>query len=87
MNEAAEILVIITSSVLILFLLLAIILLTQFIFLIRRIKKLIHKAENMADAVEAIGETLSKASFSAGLANVVGSFIGSLSKAKNKRGK
>lgn len=58
MDTAAEILVIITSAVLILFLLLAIYLSVLAIKLVKRLKHLAERAESVADAVENIGESL-----------------------------
>jgi len=87
MDEATEILVIITSSVLIAFLLLGITLLLQFIFLLRKIKKLVHKAESVAETVEAVSETLGKAAIPAAFGKIIGSFIASATKAQSKRRK
>lgn len=87
MDEATEILVIITSSVLIAFLLLGITLLLQFIFLVRKIKKLIQKAENVAETVEAVGETLGRAVLPAAFGKILSSFIASVTREQSKRGK
>ena len=86
MDNATQILVIITSSVLILFLLFAITLLFQFIFLMRRIKHLIQKAESVADTVEAVSETFGKAAVPAAVGKVLGNFLSTLAK-QGKRGK
>lgn len=87
MDDATQILVIITSSVLIIFLLLFIILLLQFIFLIRRIKRLLHKAENVAETVEAVSETLGRAALPAAFGKVLANLMASMSKAQSKRRK
>jgi biopolymer transport protein ExbB/TolQ len=55
MEQAAEILVIITSSVLVLFLLVSIFLLAQIIIVVKHLKRLAERAETVADSVESIG--------------------------------
>lgn len=55
MDTATQILVIITSSVLVIFLLVSIFLTIQVIAVVKRIKHLTERAETVADSVEAIG--------------------------------
>lgn len=81
MDEATQILVIITSSVLILFLLLAMFGAVQFILLMRKVKKLVQKAENVTDTVESIGETIKAAQATIGISSVVTALINSITKA------
>lgn len=61
MEQATEILVIITSSVLVIFLLISIFLLIQIIAVIKRIKHLAERAETVADSVESIGAAFQEA--------------------------
>jgi len=56
MNTAEQILVIITSAVLILFLLLAIAATIYLIKLVRNIRRVVAKAEDVVDSAEAVAE-------------------------------
>lgn len=56
MENAQEILVIIVSSVLTLFLLISIVLLILIIKLVLSVKRVVNKAEQLADKAEALGE-------------------------------
>ncbi len=86
METATEILVIITSSVLVLFLLLAIVGVVQLILLVRQIKHIIKRAESVADTVEAVSETFGKAAAPAAVGKIIGNFLQGLTKDK-KRGR
>lgn len=81
MDEATEILVIITSSVLVVFLLLAIFGAIQFILVMRKVKKLVKKAENVTDTVESMGETIKTAQATIGISSIVTALINSITKA------
>lgn len=61
MEQATELLVIITSSVLIVFLLASIFLIAQILLVVRHIKHLAEKAETVADSVESIGAAFQEA--------------------------
>lgn len=61
MEQATEILVFITSSVLVLFLLLSIFLVIQVLLVIRHVRRLAARAETVADSVESIGVAFSEA--------------------------
>jgi hypothetical protein len=85
MDEATEILVIITSSVLILFLLLGILAAIQFLLLLKKVKKLVQKAENVTVTVEVIGDTFRKASTTVGIGSIISNIANSFSKASNSK--
>lgn len=85
METATEILVIITSSVLVLFLLLAIVGAVQLILLVRQIRHIIKRAESVAETVEAASEAFGKAAVPAAIGKVVGSFLQGLTKDKRRR--
>jgi hypothetical protein len=61
MDDATQILVIINSAILTIFLLVGIYLMIQALGTVRRVKKLVARAENAAEAVEAASEALRSA--------------------------
>ena len=71
MEQATEILVIITSSVLIIFLLATLFLIIQIIAVIKRIKHLTERAETVADSVESIGAAFQEAAQSRKLLKLI----------------
>ena len=87
-DRATETLVIINSVVLIVFLLLAIYVLIQAIMFIRKIKRLAEKAENLADAVESIGQAFKHASTPVAITKVLTTFAkaaASINKSKRRK--
>lgn len=60
MDDATQILVIITSSVLVLFLLIAIVLAIRVLQLVNAVRRLVQKAGNMAEAAKAASESMQK---------------------------
>lgn len=87
MNDAAEILVIINSVFLILFLLLSIVLLSQAIIIARRIKRLVAKAENVADTLEAVGQAAKQAVTPVSYANILKQAVQSIKKQADRQRK
>ena len=61
MDKAAEVLVIITSSVLVVFLVACIIAIVRFIQLLHSLQRISEKAERLADSAEHIGAFFEKA--------------------------
>lgn len=84
MENAQEILVIIVSSVLTIFLLISIFLLVLIIKLVRSIKRVTDKAEALADKAEDIAEVFSHASTPIMIAKILGNFT-DIFKSKSKR--
>ncbi len=60
MNEAEKILLIILGSVLAIFLILAIVLTVKIIEIVQHVKRIIEKAEDIADKAEAVGDFFKK---------------------------
>ena len=79
MNTASEILLIIVSSVLSLFLLVGIIALVKFIQILSTLKRIAQKAEHLTESAEAVGDffrkSASKVAFGGFLSNIVNSVI------------
>lgn len=75
MEQATEILVIITSSVLVIFLLLAITSLIVFLVLLKRLSALMHRAEGAAQALEEFASAAKKLAESVTFSGLVGSFV------------
>lgn len=70
-----EILVIITSSALVVFLLLAIASLIAFLVVLKRISALIHRAEGAAKAFEELGEAAKHLAQTASFTGLLGSVV------------
>ncbi|HSX15338.1 MAG TPA: hypothetical protein VLF40_00975 [Candidatus Saccharimonadales bacterium] len=81
MNTAFDILVIILSCTLFIFLVLAIVLTALVLGLVRALRKIVAKGERLVDSAEAIGETLKA---HAGAANIVRVLMGFVSNFSNK---
>lgn len=80
-----EILVIITSSVLVVFLLLAIAVVIQLMLILRKIKRLAAKAENVAEAVESATDAFHSTITPIRIGRILGNFAKQFSKAKERR--
>jgi DNA-binding transcriptional regulator of glucitol operon len=61
MDQAAEILLIITSSVLIIFLILAIVVCIQLLKVLKQIKRVTSKAESLTETIESVGQVFADA--------------------------
>lgn len=75
MNTAANILLIIVSSVLSVFLILSIGALIKFIQVLHSLKHIVAKAEKFADSAEAVGELFRKSAGPVALGRLVGNVI------------
>lgn len=82
MEQAAEILVIITSSVLVVFLLLSIFLTIQVLLVVKHIKHLAERAETVADSVESMGAAFQEAAKSRRTLKMIEKIINTLTKRK-----
>jgi len=87
METATEILVIITSSVLVLFLLVAIFATILFIKLLNQLKRLADRAESVVDAVESIGDAVKMANTPFRFSRLLKSLSDVFKQAKSKKGK
>ena len=87
MEHATEILVIITSSVLVIFLLLGIVSLITLLVVLKKLSQLIHKAENAAEAIESFSATARTLAQSVTISSMVGSFVKSFVARNGKKGK
>ena len=75
MNSAAEILLIIVSSVLALFLLLAIIALIYLIKVLKGLRHITEQAEKIADSAEAVGDFFKKSAGPVALGKLVSNIV------------
>lgn len=87
MDTATEILVIITSSVLVLFLLVAIWAGVLLILVLRKIRRLAKRAEDLAEAVESIGEAVKFANTPLRFKRLLQNLAEGLKQVKDKKGK
>jgi hypothetical protein len=82
MDTATQILVIITSSVLIIFLLASIFLTIQVIAVVKRLKHLAERAETVADSVESIGAAFQEAAKSRKILKLIEKFAATITSKK-----
>ncbi len=87
MNTAEEILVIIVSSVLAVFMIVLIIVGVQFIKVLKQVRRLSNKAENVAESVGTAANTLGKAASPLVVLKLIGNIVHQASKVNRKRGK
>lgn len=84
MSEAAEILVIINSVVLVVFLLVAIIALGYFISTAVRIRRLVEKAERVTDTIGSVGSAIKQAATTLTFGRIVTSIFQSVMNSSDK---
>jgi hypothetical protein len=87
MNQAAEVLLIIVSSVLAVFLVVLIIIGIKFIQVMNGLKRLMKQAEKIADSAEAVGEFFRKSSGPASVVKTLANIVESALKHKRKEEK
>lgn len=87
METATEILVIITSSVLVIFLIGAIFAVVLLIKLINKLRRLADKAESVVEAVESIGDAVKMANSPLRFSRMAQNFADIFKQAKSKKGK
>lgn len=86
MENAEQILVVILSGMLALFLLLGIVVLVKVVQILNHIKRLTEKAEQIADKAEAVSEFFQATAGPAAIAKLIGNVVGAMnSKTKDKR--
>ena len=85
MDSAAETLLVIVSSTLAVFLVLASVALTYFIKLLRVLRAIAEKAENVADSVEAAAETFERSAGPVAVLKLIGNIIDNAAKLRRKK--
>lgn len=86
MENSADILLIIVSSVLSVFLILLIVLLIYLISLARQIKRLVQKAENVAINVEAAAQAFERSATPIAMLKVIGNIFEQIMNVKKRKG-
>ena len=85
MNTAFDILVIVLSCLLGIFLILSIITAVLILRLVASLRAIVVKAEQLADSAEAIGETLRQNAAAFNIAKLIAHFVSSMSGSKRRR--
>jgi cytoskeletal protein RodZ len=86
MDTAAEILLIIVSAVLAIFLLVLIFVGVWTVKLIKQAKRVLEHAENVADSVEAAASAFERTATPLSVLKIISNIIGQTSRTKRKRG-
>ena len=84
MNTAFDILVIVLSVLLGIFLLLSIIAIASILKLLKALRQVVAKGEQLVDSAEAIGETIRRNAGAAGILRMMLKFVSSLNNMKRK---
>ncbi|MBX4188948.1 hypothetical protein KW792_02500 [Candidatus Saccharibacteria bacterium] len=87
MDTATQILVIITSSVLVIFLVFFIIALVYLIKLIKQLRRITEHAENVVDSVEAAASTMQRAASPLAFLKLVSNIVDQTAKMRNRKEK
>lgn len=82
MNTAFDVLVIVLSSLLGIFLILSIISIALVIKLIKSLRQIVAKGEHLVDSAEAIGETLKRNAGAVGVLKLIMQFVSTLNKSR-----
>jgi cell division septal protein FtsQ len=85
MNTAFDILVIVLSCLLGIFLILSIIAISLVLKLMKSLRQIVARGEQLVDSAEEIGETLRRNAGAAGLMRMLLTFVANISNAKGKR--
>ena len=85
MNDTAVITLVVVSAALVVFLILFSVALGYFISILKQVKRLTARAENVADSVESAASTFEKAASPLAVLKVIGNIVDSASKFKRKR--
>ena len=84
MDAATQVLVIIVSSTLTIFLVVSIVVAVKLIQVLNHVKELTAKAEKLADTAEAVGDFFQKTAGPAAVAKLIGNVAHSFKHRKNK---
>jgi hypothetical protein len=85
MNTASEVLVIIVSSILAIFLIVLIIAVVYTIKILKQVRRITDRAENVAGSVEAAASTFERAASPLAVLKIVGSIVGQASKMRKRK--
>ncbi len=85
MTSSEQFLVIVLSVVLAIFLIIGIVALTKTIQILNHIKRIIEKAEKIADQAEAVGDFFQKTAGPAAIVKLVSNIVHSFSSAKHNK--
>lgn len=86
MNTASEILVIIVSAVLAIFLIVLIIVLIQASKLIKQVKRVTVRAENVADSMEAAASAFERTASPIAIIKIIGNIIDQTTRSRKRKG-
>lgn len=87
MDDAAEILLIIVSSVLALFLVVTIVAIVYLIGILKQVKKITIQAENVVDSVESAAAAFERTASPIAILKIVGNIVSQVSRMNKKRGR
>lgn len=85
MNTAFNIIVIILSATLFVFLVLAIVVMGMVVKLMQSLRQIVAKGEQLVDSAEAIGETLRRNAGAVNVVRLLMGFVGKFTNEKDKR--
>lgn len=86
MNTAAEVLVIIVSSVLAVFLIVLIVALVQGIKILKQVKRVVGRAENVADSMEAAASAFERTASPLAMLKIIGNIVDQASRIRKRKG-
>lgn len=84
MNTAFDVLVIVLSCLLGLFLILSIITVSVVLKLVKSLRMIVQKGEHLVDSAEALGETLKRNAGAVGVLKLIMRFVSAINKAKKE---
>jgi cell division septal protein FtsQ len=85
MNTAFNIIVIILSATLFIFLVLSIVVMGMVVKLVKSLRQIVAKGEQLVDSAEAIGDTLRRNAGAVNVARILMGFVGKFTNEKGKR--
>jgi len=87
MNTASEVLVIIVSSILAVFLIVLIVALVFVVKILKQVRRLTERAENVAGSVEDAASTFKRAASPLAVIKLIGSIVGQAEKMRKRKDK
>lgn len=85
MDTAAEILVIIVSSILAIFLIVLVVAVVYFVKILKQVRRITERAETVAGSVEAAASTFERAASPLAVIKIIGSIVEHAARAKKRR--
>lgn len=86
MNTASEVLVIIVSSILAIFLIVLIVASVYAVKVLKQVRRITERAENVAGTVEAAASTIGRAASPLAVLKIIGSIVEHSSKLRKRKG-